>query len=126
MRGLHLQVNYPQGKLVRVIRGEVFDVGVDLRGDSKTYGEWYGEILSEDNKKQLYIPPGFAHGFLVLSDVAEFTYKCTEFYHGEDESGIIWNDPDIAIDWPLEGIDEIILSDKDKKWMNFKDSKIRY
>lgn len=126
LRGLHLQVNYPQGKLVRVIRGDVFDVGVDLRGDSKTYGEWYGEILSEDNKKQLYIPPGFAHGFLVLSDVAEFTYKCTEFYHGEDESGIIWNDPDIAIDWPLDGIDEIILSDKDRKWMSFKDSKIRY
>ena len=112
--------------VLRGLHGEVFDVGVDLRGDSKTYGEWYGEILSEDNKKQLYIPPGFAHGFLVLSDVAEFTYKCTEFYHGEDESGIIWNDPDIGIDWPLEGIDEIILSDKDKKWMKFKDSKIKY
>ncbi len=93
LRGLHLQVNYPQGKLVRVIKGEVFDVGVDFRGDSKTYGE----ILSEDNK-QLYIPPGFAHGFLVLSDEAEFTYKCTEFYYGEDESGIIWNNPDIGID----------------------------
>lgn len=126
LRGLHLQLKYPQGKLVRVIRGEVFDVGVDLRGDSPTYGEWYGEILSEDNKKQLYIPPKFAHGFLVLSDEAEFLYKCTEFYHGEDESGIKWDDEDLAIDWPLDGIDEIILSEKDEKWKSFKDSQIRY
>ena len=126
LRGLHLQLKYPQGKLVRVIKGEVFDVGVDLRGDSPTYGKWYGEILSEDNKKQLYIPPKFAHGFLVLSDEAEFLYKCTEFYHGEDESGIKWDDEDIAIDWPLDGIDEIILSDKDKEWKSFKDSKIKY
>ncbi|MBE6501144.1 MAG: dTDP-4-dehydrorhamnose 3,5-epimerase [Methanobrevibacter thaueri] len=126
LRGLHLQLKYPQGKLVRVIKGEVFDVGVDLRGDSPTYGKWYGEILSEDNKKQLYIPPKFAHGFLVLSDEAEFLYKCTEFYHGEDESGIRWDDEDIAIDWPLDGIDEIILSDKDKEWKSFKDSKIKY
>lgn len=126
LRGLHLQLKYPQGKLVRVIRGEVFDVGVDLREDSPTYGEWYGEILSEDNKKQLYIPPGFAHGFLVLSDEAEFLYKCTEFYHGEDESGIKWDDADIGIDWPLDGIDEIILSDKDKEWMSLKESNIKY
>ena len=126
LRGLHLQLNYPQGKLVRVIKGEVFDVGVDLRGDSPTYGKWYGEILSEDNKKQLYIPPKFAHGFLVLSDEAEFLYKCTEFYHGEDESGIMWDDEDIAIDWPLDGIDEIILSDKDKEWKSFKEAKIKY
>lgn len=126
LRGLHLQLKYPQGKLVRVIRGEVFDVGVDLRSDSPTYGKWYGEILSEDNKKQLYIPPKFAHGFLVLSDEAEFLYKCTEFYHGEDESGIMWDDPDIGIDWPLDDIDEIILSDKDKKWMGFKESNIKY
>ena len=126
LRGLHLQLKYPQGKLVRVIKGEVFDVGVDLRGDSPTYGKWYGEILSEENKKQLYIPPKFAHGFLVLSDEAEFLYKCTEFYHGEDESGIRWDDEDIAIDWPLDGIDEIILSDKDKEWKSFKDSKIKY
>lgn len=126
LRGLHLQLKYPQGKLVRVIRGEVFDVGVDLRGDSPTYGEWYGEILSEDNKKQLYIPPKFAHGFLVLSDEAEFLYKCTEFYHGEDESGIMWDDEDIAIDWPLDGIDEIIMSDKDKEWKSFKEAKIKY
>ena len=126
LRGLHLQLNYPQGKLVRVIKGEVFDVGVDLRGDSPTYGKWYGEILSEDNKKQLYIPPKFAHGFLVLSDEAEFLYKCTEFYHGEDESGIKWDDEDIAIDWPLDGIDEIILSDKDKEWKSFEEAKIKY
>lgn len=126
LRGLHLQLKYPQGKLVRVIKGEVFDVGVDLRGDSPTYGKWYGEILSEENKKQIYIPPKFAHGFLVLSDEAEFLYKCTEFYHGEDESGIKWNDEDIAIDWPLDGIDEIILSEKDKEWKSFKESKIRY
>lgn len=126
LRGLHLQLEYPQGKLVRVIKGKVFDVGVDLRGDSPTYGKWYGEILSEDNKKQLYIPPCFAHGFLVLSDEAEFLYKCTEFYHGEDESGIMWDDPDIGIDWPLDGIDEIILSDKDKQWKTLKESQIKY
>lgn len=126
LRGLHLQVNYPQGKLVRVIKGEVFDVGVDLRADSPTYGKWAGAILSEENKKQLYIPPKFAHGFVVLSDVAEFQYKCTEFYHGEDESGIMWDDPEIGIDWPLDGIDEIILSDKDKEWKSLRESQIRY
>ena len=126
LRGLHLQLNYPQGKLVRVIKGEVFDVGVDLRGDSPTYGKWYGEILSEENKKQIYIPPKFAHGFLVLSDEAEFVYKCTEFYHGEDESGIKWDDEDIGIDWPLDEIDEIILSDKDKELKSFKEAKIKY
>ena len=126
LRGLHLQLNHPQGKLVRVIKGKVFDVGVDLRGDSPTYGKWHGEILSEDNKRQLYIPPKFAHGFLVLSDEAEFLYKCTEFYHGEDESGIIWNDKDIAIDWPLDEIDEIILSDKDRELKPLKESQIKY
>ena len=126
LRGLHLQLKYPQGKLVRVIKGEVFDVGVDLRGDSPTYGKWYGEILSEENKKQLYIPPKFAHGFVVLSDEAEFQQKCIDFYHGEDESGIKWDDEDIGIDWPLDGIDEIILSEKDKEWKSFKESKIKY
>ena len=126
LRGLHLQLKYPQGKLVRVIKGKVFDVGVDLRGDSPTYGKWHGEILSDENKKQIYIPPKFAHGFLVLSDEAEFVYKCTEFYHGEDESGILWNDEDIGIDWPLDGIDELILSDKDKELKSFKESQIRY
>ncbi len=126
LRGLHLQVNHPQGKLVQVIKGEVFDVGVDLRGDSKTYGKWAGTILSQDNKKQIYIPPKFAHGFLVLSDEAIFSYNCTEFYHGEDESGIIWNDEDIAINWPLDDIDEIILSEKDKRWKTLKESQIKY
>ena len=126
LRGLHLQLNHPQGKLVRVIKGKVFDVGVDLRGDSPTYGKWHGEILSEDNKRQLYVPPKFAHGFLVLSDEAEFLYKCTEFYDGEDESGIIWNDEDIAIDWPLDEIDEIILSQKDKELKTLKESQIKY
>lgn len=126
LRGLHLQVNYPQGKLVRVIKGKVFDVGVDLRGDSPTYGKWHGEILSDENKKQLYIPPKFAHGFLVLSDEAEFVYKCTEFYHGEDESGIKWDDPDIGVEWPLDEIEEIILSDKDNELKSFKESQIKY
>lgn len=126
LRGLHLQVNYPQGKLVRVIKGEVFDVAVDLRADSPTYGKWFGTILSEENKKQLFVPPKFAHGYLVLSDEAEFVYKCTELYHGEDESGIKWNDEDISIDWPLDDVEEVILSDKDKKWPSFKDSQIKY
>ena len=126
LRGLHLQVNYPQGKLVRVIKGEVFDVGVDLRKDSDAYGEWFGAILSDENKKQLFIPEGFAHGFLVLSDEAEFVYKCTEFYHGDDEGGIKWDDPDIGIDWPLDDIDEIILSDKDKEWKTLKESNYTY
>lgn len=126
LRGLHLQVNYPQGKLVRVIKGEVFDVGVDLRKDSDTYGEWFGTILSDENKKQLFIPEGFAHGFLVLSDEAEFVYKCTEFYHGDDEGGIKWDDSDIGIDWPLDDIDEIILSDKDKEWKTLKESNYSY
>ena len=124
LRGLHFQYTQPQGKLVRVIKGEVFDVAVDLRKKSDTYGKWVGEILSEENKKQLFVPKGFAHGFLVLSDEAEFVYKCTDFYNGEDEGGIIWNDPDIAIDWPLEGIGEenILLSDKDKLWKPMKET----
>lgn len=123
LRGLHFQYTQPQGKLVRVIKGEVFDVIVDLRNKSKTYGKWIGEILSEENKKQLFIPKGFAHGFLVLSDEAEFVYKCTDFYNSEDEGGIIWNDPDIAIEWPLDEIGEenIILSDKDKLWKRFNE-----
>jgi len=126
LRGLHFQHKYPQGKLVRVIKGEVFDVAVDLRKNSKTYGKWYGVILSEENKRQFYIPEGFAHGFLVLSDEAEFTYKCTDFYHPEDECGIIWNDPDIGIDWPLEDIEEVILSEKDKKWKTLKEQKLEF
>ena len=114
LRGLHFQYTEPQGKLVRVIKGEVFDVAVDLRISSPTYGKWEGIILSEENKKQFYVPEGFAHGFLVLSDEAEFTYKCTNFYNADDEGGILWNDPEIGIEWPIEDIKEVILSDKDK------------
>lgn len=121
LRGLHFQKSHPQGKLIRVIKGEVFDVAVDLRKGSNTYGKWVGDILSADNKKQFYIPEGFAYGFLVLSDEAEFCYKCTEFYHPEDEGGILWNDPDIGIKWPLDGINEVILSEKDKKHKSFKE-----
>lgn len=112
LRGLHFQKIYSQAKLVRVLKGEVFDVAVDLRKSSETYGQWFGIVLSEDNKKQLMIPRGFAHGFLVLSDYAEFVYKCDELYHPEDEGGIIFNDKDINIDWPQ--VNKIILSEKDK------------
>ena len=100
LRGLHYQKRFPQGKLVRVISGEVFDVAVDLRPGSATYGNWHGEILSAENKKQFYIPEGFAHGFYVLSETAEFCYKVTDFYHPDDEGGIRWNDPDIRVEWP--------------------------
>lgn len=104
LRGLHYQKQYPQTKLVRVIRGEVFDVVVDLRTDSRTYGKWHGELLTEENRKQFLIPRGFAHGFLVLSETAEFCYKCDDFWHPDDEGGIAWNDPEIGIEWPkLEG-----------------------
>lgn len=120
IRGLHFQIEHPQDKLVRVIRGEVFDVAVDLRKGSKTYGQWYGVRLSEENKKMFFIPKNFAHGFLVLSDYAEFTYKCTELYHPNDEGGIIYNDPDIAIKWPADGM-ELIFSEKDKKWPTLKE-----
>jgi dTDP-4-dehydrorhamnose 3,5-epimerase len=107
---------------VRVIEGEVFDVAVDLRKDSPTFGHWFGVVLSDENKKQFYISPGFAHGFLVLSDVARFCYKCTDFYHSGDEGGLAWNDPEIGIEWPkLDGV-ELNLSDKDKKWLGLKDS----
>ncbi len=119
LRGLHYQIRHPQGKLVRVIRGEVFDVGVDLRRDSPTYGQWHGEILSAQNKKQLYVPEGFAHGFYVLSEEAEFCYKCTELYHPGDEGGIRWDDPDLHVLWPLiEGV-PVLLSEKDKKQKSF-------
>ena len=137
LRGLHFQKNYPQAKLVRVIKGSVFDVAVDLRSGSKTYGKWHGEVLSADNNKQFFIPRGFAHGFLVLSDVAEFCYKCDDFYHPNDEGGMAWNDPEIGIAWPmLEGeykgtasaegysVDgaPLNLSDKDQKWLGIKDT----
>ncbi len=116
LRGLHRQINYPQGKLVRVITGKVWDVAVDLRKNSQTYGKWFGIELSAENKKQFYIPEGFAHGFLVLSDYAEFCYKVTDFFHPNDESGIAWNDPTLAIKWPIPDGMELILSEKDKKW----------
>ena len=110
LRGLHFQKNKPQGKLVRVISGEVFDVAVDIRKGSSTFGEWDSVILSENNKKQFWVPPGFAHGFLVLSDYADFEYKCTDYYNPEDECSILWNDPDLAISWPNSSP---IISDKD-------------
>lgn len=121
LRGLHFQKEFPQSKLVRVVNGEVYDVAVDLRKDSATFGKAYGILLSAENKKQFFIPRGFAHGFVVLSDVAEFAYKCDDFYHPNDQGGLIWNDPDIGIDWPLEGIDELIFSDQDQEWPTFKE-----
>ena len=123
LRGLHFQKEFPQDKLVRVIKGEVFDVAVDLRRGSETFGQWHGEILSEENKKQLFVPKNFAHGFLVLSDYAEFCYKCSDFYRPGDEGGIIWNDPDIGIDWPIQEGMELIFSEKDTKWGGLKELK---
>ena len=138
LRGLHFQKKYPQGKLVRVIKGAVYDVAVDLRSGSETYGKWYGVELTEENKKQFYISEGFAHGFLVLSDTAEFCYKVTDFYHPGDEGGLAWNDPEIGIEWPklcgeyqgnaraegyhLEDGTALNLSDKDQKWLGLKET----
>lgn len=137
LRGLHFQKQYPQGKLVRVIQGEVFDVAVDLRAGSMTYGKWFGVVLSEENHKQFYISEGFAHGFLVLTDVAKFCYKVTDFYHPGDEGGMAWNDPEIGIEWPglageyqgtasaegycIDGM-PLKLSDKDQRWSGLKDT----
>ncbi|EFX8919079.1 dTDP-4-dehydrorhamnose 3,5-epimerase, partial [Shigella boydii] len=112
LRGLHFQKTKPQGKLVRVVRGEVFDVAVDIRKESPNYGQWIGVLLSEMNKKQFWVPPGFAHGFVVLSEMADFEYKCTEYYDPEDECCLLWNDPELNIQWPLSNP---ILSDKDMK-----------
>lgn len=133
LRGLHFQKNFPQTKLVRVIRGSVFDVAVDLRPGSQTYGKWFGVLLTDENKKQFLIPRGFAHGFLVLSDVAEFCYKCDDFYHPNDEGGLAWNDPAIGVQWPevigvysgtasangyaMSDGTPLMLSEKDQKWM---------
>ena len=122
LRGLHFQKQFPQGKLVRVVRGKVFDVAVDLRSDSKTYGKWFGVELSAENMRQFFIPQGFAHGFLVLSDEAEFCYKCTDFYHPGDEGGLAWNDPEIGVEWPLEERVDLIISEKDQKWKGLKDT----
>ncbi len=138
LRGLHFQKQYPQTKLVRVIKGAVYDVTVDLRKDSETYGKWHGELLTEENKRQFLIPRGFAHGFLVLSDVAEFCYKCDDFYRPNDEGGMAWNDPEIGIEWPevigeypgsadasgytLKDGTPLNLSEKDQKWLGLKDT----
>ena len=121
LRGLHFQKQFPQGKLVRVVRGKVFDVAVDLRSDSKTYGKWFGVELSAENMKQFYLPEGFAHGFLVLSDEAEFCYKCTDFYHPNDEGGLSWKDPDINVQWPIPEGMELTISEKDQNWGSFRE-----
>ena len=138
LRGLHFQKNFPQTKLVRAIRGSVFDVAVDLRSGSATFGKWYGVVLTEENKKQFLIPKGFAHGFLVLTETAEFCYKCDDFYHGNDEGGLAWNDPAIGIEWPdvvgtydgtasaagytMSDGTPLNLSAKDQKWSPFSDT----
>ena len=121
LRGLHFQTKHTQGKLVRVVEGEVYDVAVDLRSGSPTFGKWEGVILTANNKRQFYVPEGFAHGFLVLSDVATFLYKCTDYYSPEYDGGVLWNDPEIGIEWPLEGIDEVLLSDKDRVQQTLKE-----
>ena len=121
LRGLHFQKQYAQDKLVRVIKGAVFDVCVDLREGSETFGKWAAVELTEENKKQFFIPKGFAHGFLVLSDYAEFVYKCSDFYHPGDEGGIAYNDPEIGIEWPIEEGLKLIMSEKDSKWSGLKE-----
>ena len=121
LRGLHFQKKNPQGKLVRVVSGEVYDVAVDLRRGSDTYGKWYGVLLSAENKKQFYVPEGFAHGFVVMSETAEFVYKCTRFYDPSDEGGLMWNDPEIGIDWPVPENAELLLSEKDQHHQPLKD-----
>ena len=121
LRGLHFQKKNPQGKLVRVVSGEVYDVAVDLRKGSDTYGKWYGVLLSAENKKQFYVPEGFARGFVVMSETAEFVYKCTRFYDPSDEGGLMWNDPEIGIDWPVPENAELLLSEKDQHHQPLKD-----
>jgi dTDP-4-dehydrorhamnose 3,5-epimerase len=121
LRGLHFQINNPQGKLVRVLSGEVYDVAVDLRKGSPTFGKWKGVVLSGENKQQFYVPEGFAHGFLVISDYAKFAYKCTRYYDPSDEGGIIYNDSTLNIDWDKFDVGEILVSEKDKVLKSFKD-----
>ncbi|MBU3090055.1 dTDP-4-dehydrorhamnose 3,5-epimerase [Clostridium gasigenes] len=121
LRGMHFQTKNTQGKLVRATQGEVYDVAVDLRKGSPTYGQWEGVLLTAENKKQFYVPEGFAHGFLVVSEVAIFNYKCTDFYSPEYDSGLLWKDKDVNIQWPLDGIDEILLSEKDKVQKTLKE-----
>ena len=121
LRGLHFQINFPQDKLVRVVVGEVFDVAVDLRPGSETFGKWFGVRLSAENKKQFFIPKNFAHGFVVLSDYAEFAYKCTDFYHPNDEGGLLWSDPQIGVEWPIPADMELTFSEKDTEWPGIVD-----
>lgn len=126
LRGMHFQTKHTQGKLVRVTQGAVYDVAVDLRKGSPTFGQWEGVLLTSENKKQFYVPEGFAHGFLVVSDEAVFNYKCTDYYAPEFDSGLLWNDPEVGIEWPLEGIEEIILSEKDKVQKTLKELDIPF
>lgn len=121
LRGLHFQKEFPQDKLVRVIKGEVFDVAVDLREGSPTFGKWFGVVLSEENKKQFFIPKNFAHGFLVLSDYAEFCYKCSDYYHPGDEGGLYYADPEIGVEWPIAPDMQLLLSEKDQCWGGLKE-----
>ena len=114
LRGLHYQISNPQGKFIRVVSGEIFDAVVDLRKSSSTFGQWAGVSLSADNKKSLWVPPGFAHGFYVISETAEITYKCTDYYSAENERSLLWNDPSVAIQWPLHEI-KVIISEKDNQ-----------
>lgn len=123
LRGLHFQINFPQDKLVRVLKGKVFDVAVDLRPGSKTFGKWFGVELSEENKKQFFVPKGFAHGFYVMSDYAEFAYKCSDFYHPNDEGGLMFDDPDINVKWPFDDKTVLNLSEKDTKHPSFAEYK---
>lgn len=125
LRGLHYQRRQPQGKLVRVARGAVFDVAVDIRPTSPNFGKWVGVTLSEANKRMLWVPPGFAHGFLTLEDGTDFLYKCTDFYRPDDEHSVIWSDPDIGIDWPFQNIDAPLLSAKDGKAPRLADAETR-
>lgn len=124
LRGLHYQVEQSQGKLVRVTKGKVFDVGVDLRRSSSSFGQWAGAVLSDENRAMLWIPPGFAHGFYVMSELAEFSYKCTDYYAPEHERSIIWDDGDIGIDWPLNESTEILLSEKDRLGKRFTEAEV--
>lgn len=126
LRGMHFQTKHTQGKLVRVAEGAVYDVAVDLRKGSPTFGQWEGILLTSENKKQFYVPEGFAHGFLVVSDEAVFNYKCTDYYAPEFDSGLLWNDPEVGIEWPLDGIKEILLSEKDKVQKTLKELDIPF
>lgn len=121
LRGLHFQTRYSQGKLIKVLDGEIFDVAVDIRKNSKSFGKWFSTVLSSRNSKMMYVPEGFAHGFLVLSDEATISYKCTQFYSKEYESGVIWNDKELNINWPLDLIDNVVLSDKDSELQSFEE-----